>query len=352
MVICAVAVTSVHIMRILLLMILLVSVGCKKHEVAEVSQEKGEPVTVQTAKVEMRNLPMFEAVVGTVRPRLEATISSDILGRILEFHVVSGQKVKKGDLIAKIDDRELVASKIRAEAALQQMESELKRQTKLLESNATSRSRYEQVKANAQMARANLEKIKATLDKSVIRAPFAGTITRKLADAGDLAIPGKGLVVLEDPSSLRLEMPVAESLAGALKLGQPVSVEIEAANICVNGQVGELEPSADSASRTFLVKIDLPQARGIRAGLFGRAWVPRGRADKILVPSSAVIRRGQMELVFVVKDGSAQLRLVNTVPQSEGLRLVLSGVSEGEQVVLDPPASLRDGTPLNVQHLP
>jgi len=339
-------------MRILLLTILLLSVGCKNHKEAKSPHEIADPVAVKTATVEMRTLPLFEAVVGTVRPKLEATVSSDLLGRILEFHVVSGQSVKKGDLIAKIDARELEASKVRAEAALQQLESELKRQTQLLKNNATSRARFEQARAAEQMARANLVKIKASLDKSIVRAPFTGTITRKLADTGDLAVPGKPLVTMEDPKSLRLEMPVAESLAGSLKLGQSISVEVEAANICVDGQIGELEPSADSASRTFLVKIDLPPASGIRAGLFGRAWVPRGKGDKILVPASAIVHRGQMEMAFVVNQGVAQLRLVSTVPQSEKFRLVLSGLSEGEQVVLDPQPSLRDGTPLDVQKLP
>jgi len=333
-------------------MVYLLGVSCHQREGSGASKEDVEPVAVEVASVEVRNLPVFEAVVGTVRPKLEATISSDLLGRILEFNVVSGQKVKEGEVIARIDAQELEASKIRAEAALRQMESELVRQTKLLKSNATSRARFEQVRASEQMARASLVKIKASLAKAVVRAPFTGTITRKLADTGDLAIPGKALVRVEDPTSLRLEMPVAESLAGSLMLGQAVSVEVEAANICVDGQVGELEPAADSASRTFLVKIDLPPARGIRAGLFGRAWVPRGRGDKMLVPASAVVRRGQMEMAFVADNGVARLRLVRTVSQSEEVRLVLSGLSEGEPVVLNPPASLRDGTPLHIQQLP
>jgi RND family efflux transporter MFP subunit len=338
-------------MRILFLLLICLVSACQKQK-EPLASEKLPAVDVKLAPVVVKSMPVYEAVVGTVRPRLEATVSSDILGRILEYRVVSGQKVKKGDLIARLDAQELEASQVRAEAALQQMVRELKRQKKLLESNATSRSRFEQVEAAERMARASLVKIKASLAKSEVRAPFTGIVTRKLADTGDLAVPGKPLLRMEDPTSLRLEIPVAESLAGALKLGEFVSVEIEAANLCVNGTVGELEPAADSASRTFLVKIDLPSASGIRAGLFGRAWVPRGDGDKLLVPASAVIRRGQMELAFVAVDGVARLRLVRTVPQSEGLKVVLSGLSDGEQVVLDPPVSLRDGAALRVNPLP
>jgi len=243
-------------------------------------------------------------------------------------------------------------NKDRAAAALKQLQSELARQKKLLESNATSRSRYEQVLASEQMAEANLQKITATLNKARILAPFSGIIIRKFADTGDLASPGKPLVKIEDPRQLRLEMPVAESLAGSLALGAPISVEIEASNLCVQGTVSELEPSADSRSRTFLVKVDLPHLKDIRAGLFAKASVPRGQRQKLLIPTSSVIQRGQMELAFVVSDGRARLRLIRTVPQSEEYCEVLSGLSEGEKVIVDPPNSLRDGDSLNIQQLP
>jgi RND family efflux transporter MFP subunit len=334
-------------MRVFSILILFVLVACHKRESSDSSaNQDSAPIQVQLARAEAKTLPAFEPVVGTVKPRLEATISAHILGRILEFAVASGQKVNKGDVIARLDAEELEASHARAKAALDQMARELERQKKLLESNATSRSRYEQADAAERMARANLVKIKASLSKAVVLAPFTGTITRKFADTGDLAVPGKPLVQIEDPSSLRLETPVAESLAGTLALGQIIRVQVEAANLTMEGKIGELEPSADSASRTFLVKIDLPSSSGLRAGLFGRAWVPRGESRLLLVPASAVVRRGQMEVAFVATDGAAILRLVRTVPHGTDQCSVLSGLSEGEQVVLSPPVSLRDGSPL------
>lgn len=334
-------------MRIFSILILFVLVACHKRESSDPSANTDTaPIKVALARAEAQTLPAFEPVVGTVKPRLEATISADILARILEFTVVSGQKVNQGDVIARLDDEELKATYERAEAALDQMSREAVRQKKLLESNATSRSRYEQADAAERIARANLVKIKATLSKTVVLAPFAGTITRKFADTGDLAVPGKPLVQIEDPSSLRLETPVAESLAGDLTLGQIIRVQVEAADLSVEGKIGELEPSADSASRTFLVKIDLPRSSGLRAGLFGRAWVPRGESSLLLVPAAAVVQRGQMEVAFVATDDKAKLRLVKTVPHGKNQCSVLSGLSEGEEVVLSPPVSLRDGSPL------
>jgi len=280
---------------------------------------------------------------------LEASVSADLSGRILEFLVVSGQQVKKGDIIARLDAREIEASKVRAEAAVKQMEREVVRQKKLLESNATSRSRYEQVDAAEKMARATLVEINASLTKTIVRAPFTGTITRKLADTGDLALPGRALVRIEDPTALRLDTPVAESLAGNLSLGDTIKVQIESVGLDIEGKVGELEPSADSASRTFMVRIELPASKGLRAGLFGRAMVPRGPSQQTTVPSSAVIHRGQMEIAFVAVDGVAKLRLIRTVAHSDKTRSVLSGLSAGDRVVLSPPAILQDGSPLKIK---
>lgn len=332
-------------MRVILILIFGVLASCHKRDATDSSAASmASAIEVQLATAKSNTMPDFEPVVGTVRPRLEATVSADIAGRILEFHVVSGQKIKKGAVIARLDAEELEASRVRAQAALDQMKREVARQKKLLESNATSRSRYEQADAAEQMARASLVKIKASLSKTVVRAPFSGTITRKLVDTGDLAIPGRALVKIEDSSSLRLETAVAESLAGKLSLGQTIRVQVEAAGLSVSGKVSELEPSADSASRTFMVKIDLPSSSDLRAGLFGRAWVPRGESQLLLVPASSVVRRGQMEIAFVMTDGLAKLRLVRTVPHENNMVSVLSGLSEGDQVVLTPPNTLIDGS--------
>ena len=333
-------------MRIFFLLLLVICPACHKREALHSDSAKLPEIQVTLATAEAMTMPDFEPVVGTVRPRLEATVSADISGRILEFLVVSGQKVKKGDVIARLDAEEIIASQARAKAALDQMELEVKRHKKLLESNATSRSRYEQADAAEKMARANLVKINASLDKAIVRAPFSGRITRKFMDTGDLAILGRALVNMEDPTSLRLETAVAESLAGKLTLGQSIKVQVEAAQLSLTGKISELEPSADSASRTFTARIDLPSSPGLRAGLFGRAWIPRGETALLLIPQSSVVRRGQMELVFVAAEGKAKLRLVRTVPYGKDQISVLSGISEGDQVVLTPPTSLEDGSPL------
>ncbi len=324
--------------------------SCQKKETdTHATKHKELPaVAVQTTPATVVTTPAFEHAVGTVRPKLEATISSDIGGRILEYLVVSGQKVNKGDLIARIDAPELAASKLRAQAQLKQAELELARQRKLIARNATSRARLEQALAAERIARASLRQIEASLAKANVKAPFNGTISRKLADTGDLATPGKPLAILEDSTNLRLEVPVAESLAGNLTLKQPIDVELDALDLHLQGEISELEPSADPASRTFLVKIDLPRNKDIRAGLFGKALIPRGQRQVIIIPASCLLRHGQIESVFIDNNKKAQLRLVRSVPHRNDKILILSGLHANEQVILDPPATLVDGSPLKV----
>ncbi|MCP5536814.1 MAG: efflux RND transporter periplasmic adaptor subunit [Akkermansiaceae bacterium] len=323
--------------------------ACHKREKASSSDPAGPAVKVELGKVVAMDAPTYESVVGTVRPRHEATVAADISGRILEFLAVSGQSVKKDEVIARIDASELEASLARAEASLDHATRELARQVKLLDSQVTSRAKYEQAESTERIARANLGLIKASLAKTVVKAPFSGTVTRKLADAGDLATPGRALFQIEDPASLRLEAAVAESIAGTLETGQTIAVEVAAANLTSPGKIGELEPSADHASRTFLVKIDLTASAALKSGMYGKAMIPTGKSRLLLMPASAVARRGQMEAVFVNDHGVARLRLVRTVPYRNDQCSILSGLAAGDQVVLHPPADLRDGSTLTTR---
>lgn len=303
-------------------------------------------VAVSRVLAEAVRVPVEETVVGTVRPKLEATVSAKIAGRILELVVVPGQRVAAGERIATLEAGELEASRNRAAAALDQANRELERQRQLLASNATARAMFEQAEAAQKMAAATVAEITTTLKQAEITAPFAGIVSRKLVDTGDLAVPGRGIIQLEDPTRLRLETAVPESIAGSLKIGQTIHVSLDATRENPRAVVSELAPSADSNSRTFMVKMDLPESTKARVGLFGRAHFPLGEREAVVIPSAAVKRSGQMETVFIIENGKAVLRLVRTVPTGDGKREVLAGISAGAQVVVDPPVTLVDGQPV------
>ena len=289
-----------------------------------------------------------EDVVGTVRARLRAVIEAKVSGKIDQLLVVPGQKVKQGELLASIEAREIQARLDQALAVRTQAEGDLKRYASLLEQKILAQSEFDAAQSKFRVADAAVKEAETLLGYTKVTAPFEGVITRKYADVGDLAAPGKPLLEMEDSRTLRLEADVPEAVVGKLSLGDRLPVRISAIESELEGVVSEISPAADPNSRTFLVKLDLPDTPGIRAGQFGRVAMPVGETTALRVPAGAVVLRGQMELVFVVNDGKAQLRLVKTGKHIGSDVELVSGVDAGEKIVVEGAAGLMDGQPVTV----
>lgn len=193
--------------------------------------------------------------------------------------------------------------------------------------------------AAVDVARAGVDLAASDLAYGTLRAPFTGSVTRKLAHVGDLAVPGRPLLQIDDMDHLRLEVAAPEQALRYLVPGQSVKVSIEALRIAANGTVARIVPSADPATRTFTVKIALPPTPGLVPGLYGRVRVPQGYREIVRVPESALVRRGQLVGVFVAAEGQARLRWIRTGEGGE----VLSGLRVGDRIVTRPAADLEDG---------
>ena len=319
--------------------------GC--HQSPEPGQTKLSIATVRTQVVERKAFAATEDVVGTVRPKLSAVIEAKVSGRIEQLLVVPGQTVKAGELLIRLDDHEIQSRLDQAAAARQQAENDLKRFTTLLEQKILSQSEFDGAQSKFRMAAAAEAEAKTMLGYTKMTASFDGVITRKLADVGDLAMPGKPLLHMENPATLRFEADVSEALIGNLKLGDQLVVRVAAAGE-MKGVVAELSPAADPNSRTSLVKLDLSGAAGLRSGQFGRVSVPVGEISIISIPAAAVIQRGQMEMVFVVAKGHAQLRLVKIGRQVGNELELVSGLNSGEQIVTKGVSALVDGQPVKI----
>jgi membrane fusion protein, multidrug efflux system len=330
----------------LLLMALLLN-GCG-HKPANVANAL-PAITVQTQVVESKNRVATEEEIGTVRARLHAVIEAKVSGKIEQMLAVPGQQVTNGELLAAIDAREIQAQYDQALAVRQQAESDLKRATELLRQNVFSQSEFDNAQSKFGVADAAATEAKTLLGYTKVTAPFDGVITRKAADVGDLAAPGRPLLEMEDPRQLRLEADVPEALVDKVSLGDKLSVRISALDTNFDGVVGEIAPSADPNSRTFVVKLDLPPVSGLRAGQFARVAVPTGEVSALRVPVSAVIQRGQLELLFVVAGHHAQLRIIKTGAQVGNEVEVVSGLDSGEQVVISEADQLVDGQPIMVK---
>lgn len=312
--------------------------SCRRDQAAR--SESG-PISVRLQTIEAKPHVAAEEVIGTVRPKLHSVIEAKISGRIEKMLVVPGQEVKAGELLVQLDAREAKARLDQAIAVRQQAENDLKRYEVLRAKQVVTPADFEAAQSKAQIAVAAAVEAETNLAYATITAPFEGVITRKLADVGDLAALGKGLLEIEDPHTLQFEAAVPEAVIDHVKLGARFPVHVVSNKL--EGIVSEISPSADVASRTYLVKLDLPAGTVLRAGQFGRVAIPVSKTNVLRGPAAAVVQRGQMEFVFVVADKRAQLRIVKTGRRFGNEIELLSGVSAGEQVVTEHTSSLVDG---------
>jgi RND family efflux transporter MFP subunit len=298
--------------------------------------------------VRMVRLPRSESAVGTIRAVHETTIGSKLLARVVEVDLKAGQEVKAGEVLVRLDDTDLKAKLQQAKAAVTSAEAvhaqaaiEEKRNAELIASRAISRQEHEKAvtavrSAEAELRRAQeaVNEVQATLDWATIRSPLDGTVIDKKVDVGDMVTPGQMLVTLYDPKRMQLVASVRESLTRQLQVGQDIGVQIEGLNKQCSGTVSEIVPEAQSASRAFQVKVTGPCPTGIYTGMFGRILVTLEDEHVLVIPHRAVRRVGQLELVQVAENGRATTRAIRTGRNLEQGVEVLSGLREGEQVVL------------------
>jgi RND family efflux transporter MFP subunit len=328
--------------------VLLHSTGCG-HESKLPEAERLSSVAVRTERIEKKPHLDVEEVVGTVRPRLRARVEAKVAGRIERLPASLGQAVKQGDLLAELESREIQAKLDQAVAVHKQTERDLARFATLLRQEAVTQAEFDAAEARDRVAEAALEEARTMLAYTKVVAPFDGVIARKLADVGDLASPGRPLVEIEDPSTLQLVLDVPEALVSRVQIGAKTPVRIASLERPSEATVSEISPSANPTSRTFQVKLDLTRSPGLFAGQFGRAAIPVGESQTLRAPASAVAVRGQMEMVFVVTNQLARMRLVKTGRRIGDDVELVSGVSGGETIVAEGVEKLRDGQPVTIK---
>lgn len=304
---------------------------------------------VHVARAELRSRPTVEEVVGTVRAVRTATIAPTLSGRVVELRVAVGSAVRAGDVLVRLSAREIEARVEQTRAALGLAKLEAARAARLAAEAAASVSQHDTALAQLRIAEAARAEASTLAEHAVLRAPFDAVVTARLVNLGDTAMPGQPLLVLEAPGALRFEARVPEGSAGLVTPGRQARVQIAGLPGTLLATSAELDPAADAGSRTRLVKLDLPARDGLHAGSFGRLLLESGAAQAVTVAPSAIVRRGQLEAVFVVEDGLARLRLVRTARERDGAVEVVSGLAGGEQVAVSEAATLVDGQPVEVR---
>ncbi len=318
--------------------LLLAGCGSKEEPTATVVSAAPQH-TIQAAVFEARQtaVPVRVEVTGQVTAIFQATLSSRIQGTIDTLLVREGTKVSQGQVLIKLDSRDLQADLARANADVENTKAHLDRMDQLYAQDAVSKQEMENAIRAYRVTAANRKGVEAQLSYTVVKAPFDGVITEKKVEAGELASPGQPLLKMEDPRRLRLEATVAEGDLKSVSNGDTISVVIDALgeNVLI-GKVSQILPAGDPHTHTFMVKVDLPNTPGLRTGMFGRFQLDKGATPTILVPLTAVVERGELTSLYSVgADHVARLRWVKLGRRFDQQVEILSGLNEGERVLTD-----------------
>lgn len=325
-------------------------IGCgRKHEDSRENRSTLPSVEVQVQTATRKSHAATEEVVGTVRAKLHATLEAKVSGRINKLPVIMGQRVKAGELVARVDAAEIKARLEQAEASQEQAERDWKRVSALFAKQAVTRAEYDAAQSRNLVAKGTAEEARAMMRYAEILAPFDGVVTKKWAEVGDLAAPGKPIISMEDPSALQLEADVPQAIASSIQRKSHLVVRVDGLSGELTGTVSEIAPAADSVSRTVRVKVDIPAQPGLSSGQFARLSVSVGENNALRVPVSAVVERGQLEIVFVVADQHAQLHLVKTGKRIGKEIEILSGLNAGDVVVIEGASELTEGQLVEVK---
>lgn len=281
-------------------------------------------------------------VVGTVESEKNIHISSRLSAYVKSVHVTAGQRVARDDVLVTLDDRELREDLAAAEAQLNQAKTEFERTRVLSERDAATVQALIAAESAYNAARANVDRIEVMLTYTELRSPIDGMVTDTRIEAGDLANPGQVVLTVYDPTAMRLVVPVPVRLIDRIPLDRAVELGFEAPIGTLTGRVTEIVGEIDPASRTRTVKVHIDtREENVLPGAFGRLWVEDGPRPAVLVPDGAVYRAGQLEFVQRVDGDRSLRRLVRTAPASGEQVEILSGLSEGDVILVNPAKGAR-----------
>jgi multidrug efflux system membrane fusion protein len=320
---------------------------------------------------ESRNLPVMQASVGTpidyttvgsVVSDQRVDVTSRLTGYIRALPVQEGDRVRRGQLLVRLDPsdveggiRQAQAAVSAAEAAFRDAEADKGHFQQLFEHGTITENELRKITLKDDAAREALNQARASLDTAraqlaycVITSPSDGTIVERIKRPGDLALPGVPILTLESGSALLFQAFVdvgnnTESL-NAFAVGKSVEVRIDGLSSPLKGTVSRFIPSADPTTRSYQLKIALPKTAGLTPGMFGRAEFQVGESRAPAVPKTAVVERGGLSGVYVVgSDNTAHFRWLRTGREWPDRVEVTAGLQAGERIVSAPDSALHDG---------
>ncbi|MGE0628761.1 MAG: efflux RND transporter periplasmic adaptor subunit [Lautropia sp.] len=307
----------------------------------------------------------FDGVVEAVR---QAVVAAQVAGTVIQLDVAVGDRVQAGQVLLRIDARAAEQSAIAsdaqvqaARAALELATKDFERQQRLFQQRYISQAAMERAESALKSARAQANALRAQANASrtqsgyhIVRAPFAGVVSEVPLSLGDLAMPGRPMLTLYDPTALRVTAAVPQSVAARLPADPRLRIELPglpAASAWVTPAMVQLLPTVDAATHTVQLRAELPEGMdSVAPGMFVRLWLPLPRSDAgaapdataLSVPLEAIVRRAELTGLYVLNpQGKPVLRQVRLGRSADGRVEILSGLMPGEQVVTDPQSAAR-----------
>jgi membrane fusion protein (multidrug efflux system) len=289
---------------------------------------------------------------GQIESIQSIELRPDTNGRLVQILVREGSEVEMGTPLIKVDDAELRAQVARLEADRDLAQQALRRTRDLIEQNASSEVDLEQAEANARSTQAQLDLQQLRLDRTVVRAPFAGSVGERFVSLGDYVNSSTRLMTLQTVDPQRAVFQVPERYAPRLKVGQGVTFRVAALpDVDFAGVVDFVDPVVQLPGRTIAVKAEVPnRRRTLKAGMFIEARLATDmRLDAVIIPEDAILPLQGATFVWVVAEGTASRRQVELGVRIPGFVEIKSGVENGEQVVVGGLERLTEGAAVIAQ---
>jgi len=294
----------------------------------------GAPAPGRVLTVQETEIPRELEVLGTVISKSLAQVSSQVPGRVAKIWVEAGSRVKAGDPLVSLSAAEFQARLNQAQAQLKQAAADYQRFQFLLKEGAASPQEFGAMEARYKTAQALVSEAATMKGYTMVKAPETGVVAERKVAVGDLAQPGQTLISLYNPDRLQIEGEVNDNYREQVKLGEVARVSVLAVKFTADLPLTEIFPISAPGSRTFKVRTAMVTNPALTPGMFARLSLPLGSSRGILIPNDAVHTVGQLTMVKVLMDQTAQMRQVKLGRQVGDQVEVLAGLQPGDNILV------------------
>lgn len=308
---------------------------------------------VRGVRVDSRPFSNRIFTTGSIIANEEVELRPEASGRITSLTLQEGRAVRKGQLLVKINDADLQAQLLRTNLQLELAMLREERQKALLANRAIAQEDYEVALNQVNTIKAEIELLKAQIEKTEIRAPFDGVIGLRNVSEGSYVTPSAIVATLQDYSRIKIDFSVPERYVSYVTVGDRISFTRQGSDRTYNGTVMAIEPRIDAATRTLLLRAEAQNPEG---SIFPGSFVEiqfelRAIPNALMVPSEAVIPELGGSSLFVAENGIAKRRRIETGIRTETLVQIVSGISEGDTVLTTGILQLRENMPVRLTQL-